>query len=98
VFIDFGLGSMQAVAEDKAVDLYVMERAFLSTHPDSDLIVSGSTIQLHFEVVRAMCSLVYCAFEKHPQVGAILEEYRRVSKGAKAVFDKLEQVGALAAV
>lgn len=30
---------MQAVPEDKAVDLYVMERAFLSTHPDSDLIV-----------------------------------------------------------
>lgn len=40
VFIDFGLGAMQAIVEDKAVDLYVLERAFLSTHPDSDNIVA----------------------------------------------------------
>lgn len=30
--IDFGLSSYSAMAEDKAVDLYVMERAVLSTH------------------------------------------------------------------
>lgn len=33
VLIDFGLASQSALAEDKAVDLYVLERAFLSTHP-----------------------------------------------------------------
>lgn len=30
--IDFGLSSYSTLAEDKAVDLYVMERAVLSTH------------------------------------------------------------------
>jgi TP53 regulating kinase-like protein len=33
VIIDFGLASVSTLAEDKAVDLYVMERAVLSTHP-----------------------------------------------------------------
>lgn len=31
--IDFGLGSHSGLPEDKAVDLYVLERAVLSTHP-----------------------------------------------------------------
>eukprot|EP00727_Mastigamoeba_balamuthi_P004726 m51a1_g14251 putative tp53-regulating kinase (233) ;mRNA; r:265106-266447 len=33
--IDFGLSFVSGSAEDKAVDLYVLERAFLCTHPDS---------------------------------------------------------------
>ncbi|KAK3731753.1 hypothetical protein RRG08_035422 [Elysia crispata] len=33
--IDFGLSSFEASAEDKGVDLYVLERAFLSSHPNS---------------------------------------------------------------
>lgn len=37
--IDFGLGFQQPLAEDKAVDLYVLERAFLSTHPHSQALV-----------------------------------------------------------
>ena len=32
VLIDFGLASLDGTAEDKAVDLYVLERALLSTH------------------------------------------------------------------
>ena len=34
--IDFGLSYVSTLAEDKAVDLYVLERAFASTHPDSE--------------------------------------------------------------
>ena len=34
--IDFGLSFKSSTAEDKAVDLYVLERAFLSTHPTSE--------------------------------------------------------------
>lgn len=34
--IDFGLGYIENVAEDKGVDLYVLERALLSTHPDTE--------------------------------------------------------------
>ncbi|KAI9461508.1 kinase-like domain-containing protein [Russula earlei] len=36
VLIDFGLAFTSALAEDKAVDLYVLERAFGSTHPESE--------------------------------------------------------------
>jgi hypothetical protein len=36
VMIDFGLSYISTLVEDKAVDLYVMERAFLSTHPNSE--------------------------------------------------------------
>jgi TP53 regulating kinase and related kinases len=33
VMIDFGLSHVSALTEDRAVDLYVLERAFLATHP-----------------------------------------------------------------
>jgi TP53 regulating kinase and related kinases len=36
VLIDFGLGSVSISEEDMAVDLYVLERAFVSTHPKSE--------------------------------------------------------------
>ena len=34
--IDFGLGKLNASVEDKAVDLYVFERALTSTHPNTE--------------------------------------------------------------
>jgi TP53 regulating kinase-like protein len=40
VVIDFGLSYISNDVEDKAVDLYVLERAFLSTHPDSESMVT----------------------------------------------------------
>lgn len=36
MLIDFGLSYVSNLVEDKAVDLYVLERAFSSTHPDSE--------------------------------------------------------------
>jgi Kae1-associated kinase Bud32 len=36
VVIDFGLSSVESLAEDKGVDLYVLERAFLSSHPNTE--------------------------------------------------------------
>ncbi|KAI0031008.1 hypothetical protein K488DRAFT_79311 [Vararia minispora EC-137] len=39
--IDFGLAYTSALAEDKAVDLYVLERAFGSTHPDAEPLFAG---------------------------------------------------------
>ncbi|THV02581.1 hypothetical protein K435DRAFT_827412 [Dendrothele bispora CBS 962.96] len=39
--IDFGLSYTSSLIEDKAVDLYVLERAFSSTHPDSSLMFTG---------------------------------------------------------
>ncbi|XP_045133574.1 EKC/KEOPS complex subunit TP53RK-like [Portunus trituberculatus] len=40
ILIDFGLSSVEERAEDKAVDLYVLERAVLSTHPNTEAFVS----------------------------------------------------------
>lgn len=34
--IDFGLSFVSTLPEDKGVDLYVLERAFLSTHPRTE--------------------------------------------------------------
>lgn len=34
--IDFGLGSTEGSAEDKGVDLYVLERALISAHPNTE--------------------------------------------------------------
>ncbi|RUP45480.1 hypothetical protein BC936DRAFT_148116 [Jimgerdemannia flammicorona] len=41
VVIDFGLSYVSNLPEDKAVDLYVLERAFLSTHPNSEQMFAG---------------------------------------------------------
>lgn len=35
-FIDFGLSYQRNTIEDKAVDLYVLERDFLSSHPNME--------------------------------------------------------------
>jgi Kae1-associated kinase Bud32 len=40
VLIDFGLSAVQPNIEDKAVDLYVLERTFISTHPGCEVMVS----------------------------------------------------------
>ncbi|CAO3697125.1 unnamed protein product [Umbelopsis ramanniana] len=38
VIIDFGLSYVSKLPEDKAVDLYVLERAFSSTHPKTEAV------------------------------------------------------------
>uniref|UniRef100_A0A8C9JIX0 non-specific serine/threonine protein kinase n=1 Tax=Panthera tigris altaica TaxID=74533 RepID=A0A8C9JIX0_PANTA len=38
VLIDFGLSFISALPEDKGVDLYVLEKAFLSTHPNTEAV------------------------------------------------------------
>jgi len=63
VLIDFGLGSMQSVIEDKAVDLYVLERAFLATHPGSDGLVAAI-----IESYRFSCALGTKVLSKLEQV------------------------------
>ncbi|KAM6319311.1 EKC/KEOPS complex subunit TP53RK [Podargus strigoides] len=37
VLIDFGLSFISGLPEDKGVDLYVLEKAFLSTHPNTEM-------------------------------------------------------------
>lgn len=40
VFIDFGLSHISKTLEDKAVDLYVLEKAFICSHHQYEDIVS----------------------------------------------------------
>jgi TP53 regulating kinase-like protein len=40
ILIDFGLASQSSQVEDRAVDLYVLERAFGSTHPRAETLFS----------------------------------------------------------
>lgn len=46
-FIDFGLSYNSIIPEDKAVDVYVMERAFLNAHADKQGLVSAFMELLH---------------------------------------------------
>ncbi len=39
VLIDLGLSAVTTSVEDKAVDMYVLERAFISTHPTATTLV-----------------------------------------------------------
>lgn len=48
--IDFGLSSVSFLPEDRAVDLYVLERAFASTHP-VPLLEDGTEGVPHFDTV-----------------------------------------------
>jgi len=63
--IDFGLSFMSTLCEDKAVDLYVLERAFLSLHPNSEEFFA-KVIAVYFEHVK-----------DSKQIGARLEKVRR---------------------
>lgn len=54
--IDFGLSYMSPSAEDKAVDLYVLERAFISSHPDDQHILDD--ILTHYEAYSSGSSAV----------------------------------------
>lgn len=55
--IDFGLGYVDGSQEDKGVDLYVLERALLSTHPGTEFmfqeILSAYQKQISDKKVRA---------------------------------------------
>ncbi|KAM9956520.1 hypothetical protein ACTFIR_003238 [Dictyostelium discoideum] len=56
VFIDFGLSYTSNSIEDKAVDLYVLERAFISTHPNSEQLFQ--TILSTYELTSSNSKIV----------------------------------------
>ncbi|CAO3624560.1 unnamed protein product [Cunninghamella echinulata] len=51
VIIDFGLSYGSTMPEDKAVDLYVLERAFSSTHPGTEQLFANilKSYKLHYK-------------------------------------------------
>ncbi|CAJ0930911.1 unnamed protein product [Ranitomeya imitator] len=64
VLIDFGLSFISALPEDKGVDLYVLEKAFLSTHPQTE------------DVFRALLQTYTAASKKSSPVIKKLDEVR----------------------
>ena len=51
VVIDFGLGFAEGTPEDKGVDLYVLERAFLSTHPNTEALFKDAILGAYREAL-----------------------------------------------
>ncbi|XP_038078453.1 EKC/KEOPS complex subunit TP53RK-like [Patiria miniata] len=72
VMIDFGLSQVSGLAEDKGVDLYVLERAFLSTHPNTE--------EVFDRVLRAYRE----SYKKSEEVLKKLDEIRQ--RGRKRVM------------
>ena len=65
VLIDFGLSFNSTIAEDKGVDLYVLERAFTSAHSKSGDLVS------HLAICQMFASMMCCIVQgsAHSQSG-----------------------------
>lgn len=63
VMIDFGLSFQEGVAEDKGVDLYVLERAFLSTHPNTEEIF-GEILEAYKKKAGKQAGEVFKKFEE----------------------------------
>ncbi|KAF5361437.1 hypothetical protein D9758_006166 [Tetrapyrgos nigripes] len=75
VVIDFGLSYQSSLTEDKAVDLYVLERAFASTHPDSEpmfaLVLSAYERRMgkHWTAIKSRLDDVRLRGRKRSMVG-----------------------------
>ncbi|KAK0413220.1 hypothetical protein QR680_006669 [Steinernema hermaphroditum] len=75
VMIDFGLASASPTAEDKGVDLYVLERAILSTHPFAEYLFESilqgykEANEKHFKPVSAKLEEVRMRGRKREMVG-----------------------------
>lgn len=63
--IDFGLSFVSSKLEDKAVDFYVLKRAFLSTHPGSEDLFEKIMIKYRSKTNKGL---------------QIVEKYREVEK------------------
>ncbi|KAJ3201714.1 TP53 regulating kinase, partial [Clydaea vesicula] len=61
--IDFGLSQISNLAEEKAVDLYVLERSFNSTHPDSDELFE-LILKSYFKNLKVGKQSVFAKFEE----------------------------------
>lgn len=73
VFIDFGLGLMKSSQEDKAVDLYVLERAFASTHPGMELFMRY-IVGLHLHCLFAIADEWLCIVLYWNLTSSLLEQ------------------------
>jgi TP53 regulating kinase and related kinases len=86
LLIDFGLAYTTNLAEDKAVDLYVLERAITSAHS------SLATLVRRCSFVRVCTPNVDTHVSHAPaQFEHIVEEYKRVSSSWKPTLTKFAE-------
>ncbi|KFM69483.1 TP53-regulating kinase, partial [Stegodyphus mimosarum] len=67
-FIDFGLSKRDVIVEDKAVDLYVLERAVSSSHPNSDQFYAD-ILESYLKTVGPQASVIADKLEEVRQRG-----------------------------
>jgi len=68
-FIDFGLAKAAAGVEEKAVDMYVLERAFSSTHPGSESLFSHLLASYNSNLNPKSASKIQAKFQRVQQRG-----------------------------
>jgi serine/threonine protein kinase len=71
VLIDFGLGGGEGSVEDKAVDIYVLERALTATHPNMEPFISD-IVDAYLKVLLVVLELTLVSywaniFRTHPK-------------------------------
>lgn len=77
VLIDFGLSFTSTIPEDKAVDLYVLERALISMHSSCGDVVS--------ELCKS-CTRIFCVFVYSSHDSYHINDILNVSKNNKLLF------------
>ena len=91
VIIDFGLSSTSTVAEDKGVDLYVLERAFISAHSKQGPVVRPFP-GLSWEHVSAT---VLTQVPGHAQFDKVLAAYKAKSRYWNPTLNKFAEGASL---
>ena len=89
VMIDFGLSSTSTVAEDKGVDLYVLERAFISAHSKQ-----GPVVRLFSQLtsnVRQVSSATLTLCHGRAQFDKVLAAYKAKSRYWNPTLNKFAE-------
>ncbi|KAL3811452.1 hypothetical protein ACHAXA_007607 [Cyclostephanos tholiformis] len=79
-------------AEEKAVDLYVLERAFLSTHPESELLVEEVLQGYRSYFENLDCTIIDDNIDVEENDLDTKSSIRNGADAVKAILNRLEQV------
>eukprot|EP00948_MAST-09A_sp_MAST-9A-sp1_P003714 g3714.t1 len=90
VLLDFGLGQSTANHEAKAVDLYVLERALLSTHPNSANL-NKEILDIYFECSRDILTKEYRTKFQSGKYKKMFRNDLTPEKKANDEVDKIER-------
>lgn len=92
VFIDFGLAKSTESAEERAVDLYVLERALTSTHPQLPDDFLTHVLAAYLETAAAAATATATTGLSTESSSASTNRSAKYTKAAQATLTRLEQV------